>query len=65
MNDNIPIEFLDTPPDVWGFVEIGYDFPTSTPDEPWCYRADTPTGTPDEPWRYRADIPTSTPDEPW
>ncbi|MGY5859885.1 MAG: hypothetical protein RTU63_11000 [Candidatus Thorarchaeota archaeon] len=40
----------DTPPDVWGFVEITCDYPTGTPNEPWRLAADYPTGTPNEPW---------------
>ncbi|MGY5859250.1 MAG: hypothetical protein RTU63_07765 [Candidatus Thorarchaeota archaeon] len=40
----------DTPPDVWGFVEITCDYPTGTPNEPWRLHADYPTGTPNEPW---------------
>lgn len=51
MYDNIPTKYnVDTPPDVWGFVEIGYDCPTGVPEEPWTFRAEIPLGVPEEPW---------------
>ena len=54
MYDNIPINCnADTPPDVWGFVEIVADIPVDTPCAGGSvenHRADWPTGSPDEPW---------------
>ena len=51
MYDNTQTKLrADTPPDVWGFVEISYDFPAGPPEEPWNIHADFPAGPPEEPW---------------
>lgn len=67
-DNNIPTNYnTDTPPDVWGYVEISVsaDTPTGTPEEPWRYRADCPSGIPEEPWMLRVDTPSGMPEEPW
>jgi len=66
MNDNTHTKYhADTPPEIWGIVELTYDCPSDVPNEPWLLRADCPSDIPNEPWIVKADSPIGIPPEPW